>query len=185
LLFKGRTDKLIALEELLEEQVEADGGAQAVGLVFVERRITAMALHNYFLHRNVERKKRTWTRGTEARNTSHPPLPHPSVLRDDIHDEIGASQFDDAIDEDPSYFLSGMTSIAQARAQTTAVMLPKQAADRMDQFRDADDQFSDADDDVDIPFLDLFNKVENSPGISGIAADMPHHDEKSEFLPDP
>jgi hypothetical protein len=168
----------MALEELLEKQVEKNGGAQAVGLVFVERRITAMALHNYFLHRDTERKKGTWTRGTEARNTSQPPLPHPSVSRDNIHDEIGASQFDDAVDEDPSYFLQGMTTMAQVPAD---VALQTQEADPIDQFGGADDQFSDAEDDVDMPFLDVFNRVENSPIISGVAADTPHHGDKSEF----
>lgn len=49
---QGRTDKLMALEEILEAEIEQHGGADTVGLVFTDRRITAMALHNYFLWRN-------------------------------------------------------------------------------------------------------------------------------------
>jgi ERCC4-related helicase len=47
----GRTEKLAVLEEILEMEVENDGTENAVGVVFVDRRITALALHNYFKER--------------------------------------------------------------------------------------------------------------------------------------
>jgi ERCC4-related helicase len=46
---RGRTDKLQKLEALLEREMEMR--PDAVGLVFVERRVTAMALHHYFQNR--------------------------------------------------------------------------------------------------------------------------------------
>jgi ERCC4-related helicase len=48
----GRTDKLQKLEALLER--EMDIRPDAVGLVFVERRVTAMALNNYFQNRRLQ-----------------------------------------------------------------------------------------------------------------------------------
>lgn len=48
----GRNDKMLALEELIETLIEEKGGTKTIGLVFVERRITAIALHCYFLWRN-------------------------------------------------------------------------------------------------------------------------------------
>ena len=64
-LRQGRTDKLLALEELLEEEIEEFGGRDTVGLVFVERRVTAMALHNYFQWRAIKGGK--LTRAKKAR----------------------------------------------------------------------------------------------------------------------
>lgn len=46
----GRSDKLLKLEALLKEQLESRD--DSVGLVFVQRRITAMALHNYFCRKD-------------------------------------------------------------------------------------------------------------------------------------
>lgn len=47
----GRTEKLAVLEEILEMEVENNGTENSVGVVFVDRRITALALHNYFKER--------------------------------------------------------------------------------------------------------------------------------------
>jgi hypothetical protein len=47
----GRTEKLAILEQILEMEIEYDGTENAVGVVFVDRRITALALHNYFKER--------------------------------------------------------------------------------------------------------------------------------------
>ena len=44
---EGRTDKLLALESILERELTVNP-AETVGLVFCHRRITAVALHNYF-----------------------------------------------------------------------------------------------------------------------------------------
>ena len=48
----GRNDKVLALEELIETLIEERGGAKTIGLVFVQRRITAIALQCYFVWRN-------------------------------------------------------------------------------------------------------------------------------------
>ncbi len=48
----GRNGKVLALEELIETLIEERGGAKTIGLVFVERRITAIALECYFVWRN-------------------------------------------------------------------------------------------------------------------------------------
>jgi dsRNA-specific ribonuclease len=44
---QGRTDKLLALESVLERELSANP-TERVGLVFCHRRITAVALHHYF-----------------------------------------------------------------------------------------------------------------------------------------
>lgn len=63
----GRSDKLLALEEQLERLVEQHGGVDTVGLVFVDRRITALALHAFFRHRQRQIDQETWTRAGRAR----------------------------------------------------------------------------------------------------------------------
>jgi hypothetical protein len=67
---KGRTDKLLVLEQLVEEElIECNGRANATGLVFVDRRITAMALHCYFQWRQETSKYATnWLSAVEARH---------------------------------------------------------------------------------------------------------------------
>jgi len=63
----GRSDKLLALEELLEKEIEDQGGTETVCLVFVERRITALALSNYFLFRLKQRENGNWIGAKDAR----------------------------------------------------------------------------------------------------------------------
>jgi superfamily II DNA or RNA helicase/dsRNA-specific ribonuclease len=63
----GRSDKLLALEEQLEQLIEHHGGVDALGLVFVERRITALALHDFFRARQAGIKDGTWIRATRVR----------------------------------------------------------------------------------------------------------------------
>jgi hypothetical protein len=57
----------MALEEQLERLIEKNGGADTVGLVFVDRRITALALHAFFRHRQNAIDQGTWTRAGPAR----------------------------------------------------------------------------------------------------------------------
>ena len=71
----GRNDKILALEELIETLIEERGGTEAIGLVFVERRITAIALHCYFVWRKQQIHGRTsvgagnsWRFAKEARH---------------------------------------------------------------------------------------------------------------------
>ena len=119
----------MALEELLEEQIEEHGGAETVGLVFTERRITAMALHNYFLYRSKELDRGKWTRASQVRRESH--------ARDYIIRDFGG-QFADATEE-----VHSSTNIGH---RTQPVM---RGSEDMDV-----DQFSDADEDIDFPFID-------------------------------
>lgn len=63
----GRSDKLLELEALLENQIEDNGGPETVGLVFVERRITAVALNDFFRFRNKNLECDNWGRATEAK----------------------------------------------------------------------------------------------------------------------
>lgn len=58
----GRTEKLAILEELLEEVIEGKGSDNTVGVVFVDRRITALALYDYFRARSKGLKVNTWVR---------------------------------------------------------------------------------------------------------------------------
>jgi hypothetical protein len=59
------------LEELIETLIEEKGGRKTIGLVFVERRITALALHCYFLWRHERiadgRANSSWVFGKQAR----------------------------------------------------------------------------------------------------------------------
>ena len=66
----GRSDKLLALEEQLERLIEQHGGVDTVGLVFVERRITALALHAFFRHRQKAIDTGTWIRASRARQNA-------------------------------------------------------------------------------------------------------------------
>ncbi|CAB9506327.1 Dicer-like protein 1 [Seminavis robusta] len=68
----GRSDKLLALEQLLEEQIEVNGTAETVCLVFVERRITALALNDFFRFRLKHLATDNWNRATEARKQPRP-----------------------------------------------------------------------------------------------------------------
>jgi ERCC4-related helicase len=106
----GRTDKLLRLEKLLEQQVEER--PDAVGVVFVKMRLTAVALHYYFQ----ERLKQT----LDPVSDSHANIPHvevPSVtlcrksyeLQLLCHKMMGKdddsvdSRFADADDDDRDY----------------------------------------------------------------------------------
>jgi len=65
----GRSDKLLALEELLEDQIESNSGdaLKSSCVVFVQCRVTALALHNFFQFRQEELDKNNWNRASETR----------------------------------------------------------------------------------------------------------------------
>jgi hypothetical protein len=147
----------LALEELLEEEIEEHGGAETVGLVFVERRITAMALHDYFRYREIElSKNKKWSRAIHVRKAylqQQARLMAPSPRQKQHVSEPlqgGHDQFDDA---DGDY-----TMIAEhagdppppspLRATSVAVASAPLPAQASDQFMDADE---DEDDLFDIP----------------------------------
>jgi hypothetical protein len=105
----GRNDKILALEELIEKLVEEKGGMKAIGLVFVERRITAIALHSYFLWRNRQILVETsaglssnWKFAKQARRETHKSdsffelkSSRNKVDQDDYEDD----QFDDSVND--------------------------------------------------------------------------------------
>ena len=135
---QGRTDKLLALEELLEEQIEEHGGAETVGLVFVERRITAMALHNYFVHRSKELDKGKWSRAGKMRRMQY------CLESEDVDD---GGQFADAQEE--------LQRDAEMGHRIKSAKSPR------DHFCEPgtkdDDQFIDADEEFEYTFLDASN----------------------------
>ena len=124
----------------MEEQIEEHGGAETVGLVFTDRRITAMALHNYFLHRSKEVDKSNWTRAGKARRENH--------ARDcNIHDDGG--QFADATEE-----VQNSANMGQKIKPVTLVPEPAHKSDDMDEA-----QFNDADEEVEFPFAEMGKSV--------------------------
>ena len=58
----GRSEKLAVLEQLLEDIIESKGAKNTVGVVFVDRRITALALYDYFRNRQKGIDDGTWVR---------------------------------------------------------------------------------------------------------------------------
>lgn len=69
---EGRSHKLVVLEEILTDLVGKENCDENVGVVFVERRITALALHEYL------RKK--W-RNTNSQKTGKPLLKCDMIVR--------------------------------------------------------------------------------------------------------
>jgi hypothetical protein len=126
----------MALEELLEVEIEEHGGAETVGLVFVERRITAMALHNYFLYRNEKFEEGKWTRAIKARYQTDT---LPVQLNID-----GGTQFDDAEDDPFTVFqadhppLNEVKTVKDAPTPRSAPTDDRQQTPSTDQFLDAD-----------------------------------------------
>lgn len=98
----GRSDKLLALEELLEQQIEHASGPDTVGLVFVERRITALALSDFFRHRTEQLHTGTWVRAHAIRqHSSSLPSPRKRRREDGLSDDfVNDGQFDDAAESE-------------------------------------------------------------------------------------
>lgn len=100
----------MALEELIETLIEEKGGTNTIGLVFVERRITALALHCYFLWRHERiaegKANSSWLFGKQARRQKGESdtlfkLKSSRNLADQ-GDDGGDDRFDDSTD-DPMY----------------------------------------------------------------------------------
>jgi ERCC4-related helicase len=145
----GRTDKLRKLEALLER--EMDIRPDAVGLVFVERRVTAMALNNYFQHSryqnaplldtNPEPRKVTTmtiatTSGNQGGDTGSTKAPKQAGAFDQFADVSDGDGDDEEMDWDSDTFPETATHGVE------------------DQFMDVDegaDQFDDAEDDPSFP----------------------------------
>lgn len=142
----GRTDKLQKLEALLER--EMDIRPDAVGLVFVERRVTAMALNNYFqqlrcqnaplLNTNPEPREATataTTSGNQGGDTGSTLAPKQAGAFDQFADASDDDADDEEMDSDPNTFQETSTHGAE------------------DQFMDVDEgnQFDDAEEDSSFP----------------------------------
>jgi len=63
----GKTEKLAVLEQLLEDIIESKGARNTLGVVFVDKRITALALYDYFQTRRKEMKNGTWIHVEETK----------------------------------------------------------------------------------------------------------------------
>ena len=60
------------MEQLLEDIIESKGAASTVGVVFVDRRITALALYDYFRHRDDCIEKGNWIRVKDTKFNRQP-----------------------------------------------------------------------------------------------------------------
>lgn len=103
----GRNDKLLALEELVETLIEENGSTNTIGLVFVQRRITALALHSYFTWRSNQvvnsmsgKWNQKWKSAREARKDLLK-LETLFALRTSSNkiDQSDDDQFEDSIDD--------------------------------------------------------------------------------------
>ena len=132
----------MALEELLEEQIEQHGGAETVGLVFVERRITAMALHNYLQFRGKCLDRGNWKRAGDLRRRITPPAQEKDHGSPDAY-----NQFDDAMEEEY------LDESLECNRRFSAINNQEQSwKNQVAGIADVNDQFHDADDDIEFSF---------------------------------
>ena len=149
--FGGRAEKLLKLERILEERIEFQGGEDTVGLVFVERRITAMALHNFFIHRQNQLDQGKWVRPSDMKHLNQDDQPTPTLSTlptTNTQPNVYANESDGS-----GRVNSGDTSMSVHVSNPSVRSLdPSQV--NGNQFEDADDQFADADEpDLDGPFV--------------------------------
>ena len=151
----GRNDKTLALEELIETLVEEKGGAKTIGLVFVERRITAIALNCYFLWRNQQilDKKSDWKFAKKVRRQTQKLdtfFRLTSSKNNADQSDSGGDQFDDSVD-DPFHIFQQRNEIQGEIAPRNRDFSRKTHEYNIDQFHTT--QFMDAesgsDDDAD------------------------------------
>ena len=155
----GRSDKLLKLERLLEKEIEFEGNPDAVGLVFVERRITALALYRYFEVRKKKLESKDWTRVTElmeqqadedcdedimkeAPETEWLEVNNPVVPGQFDDCEIdyqirhcdSVDQFDDADDDSDDLFFPTKVAMTDASANNDRQQVGNDSRDSMTQF---------------------------------------------------
>lgn len=108
--YEGRSEKLLKLERLLEDQIEHRAGDDTVGLVFVERRITAMALHNFLLHRQLALDADAWQRASDMFHPScddvRTPM-SPSSSATSVQSDIRSVHSNEILDSSPLYLSAG------------------------------------------------------------------------------
>lgn len=167
----GRNDKVLALEELIETLIEEKGGAKTIGLVFVERRITAIALHCYFVWRNQQMlgsnsggAKSDWQFAKQARR---------QTTRSDTIFQLrgindGDDKFDDSVD-DPFHIFQNENKIKDEMVSERVDLSSEEDVDEFDstQFMDAE---SDSEDEVEDPVggsstKDSFRRLGKFAGI--------------------
>lgn len=78
----GRTEKLAVLEQLLEDIIESKGAKNTVGVVFVDRRITALALYDYFRHRDKGIDEGNWIRVKDTKYNRQPTMEEDFTLEE-------------------------------------------------------------------------------------------------------
>lgn len=148
IVYQSRTDKLLALEELLAEEIEDYSATETVGLVFVERRITAMALQNYFQYRNSEVGKGDWVHAKKLRKRAAPGI-IPGVLVPSS-DEGDDDQFGDSGDDPFAMFPPATSQPEHLQGESKKegpATLKEPSQTNVDQFMDADD------DDLELGFV--------------------------------
>ncbi len=76
----GRTEKIALLEQLLEDVIESKGSRSTVGVVFVDRRVTALALYDYFRTRSKRIIDGSWVRVINTKFNRKPQENEKSVV---------------------------------------------------------------------------------------------------------
>ena len=145
--WNGRSDKLLALEEQLEQLIEHHGSAETVGIVFVERRITALALHDFFRARQAGIDEGTWIRASrvgraqrQSRNERYFSATISMIENTPIHDSDEVSgQFEDCDTDAARDYL-----IRRSDPPTDAYVTPISVATH-DRVETVSGQFDDAD----------------------------------------
>jgi hypothetical protein len=154
----------LALEELLEEEIGGQTGTETVGLVFVERRITAMALHNYFLWRNDEVDKDSMLQAKTLRHKAVDMFPQVRYCQDGEE-----SQFDDSADDPFVVFQSPQVEppkVHTPKLQTSGLENPTTQIS-LGSVCQKNDQFMDADDD-NLSFGDARKSPDNSSSLAPV-----------------
>lgn len=117
LSLKGRTDKLLALEQLVEDLIDHQEGKNAIGLVFVERRITAMALHCYFSCKREDFVQRSdWLSAVEARRR----LRNSELLHLEQSQDEPGGMFEDSSDDPLIQYLPSVGAKRKAEHMDTS-----------------------------------------------------------------
>lgn len=88
----GVSEKLAVLEQLLENMIESCTGGGNVGVVFVNRRMTALALCDYFRTRKAKLEDENWKRITSTqhcRNIDNADVEFaPSIISQQTQDRV-------------------------------------------------------------------------------------------------
>ena len=148
--YEPYTPKLRALHLLLEQILNKQ--PDAVGLVFVQRRITAVALNGHFRYL-MEQRKGNQSDSNPTVSSQGPPATATTSHDEGLENERQFDQFEDA-EED--YDNAATTADAAAVEKELRTFIPEEDIDAATHF----DQFADAEDDDGIDFFGLDEKVQ-------------------------